>query len=204
MIFRTLSEADIGPSGLLISEGGLSLRIIPPCDFEEITALRNRQNIRKYFVDSRLIDSRESECWLAHASINPHDCLVAIWDDLLQIRLGVAGWVRVCSNECVYEAGRMILDPAALRSLAGRRRKGVGVQAARLALRYLFEGLGAQEIRTRTRSDNVLSLHLQRALGFIAAPPVDQFGGVSVDGSAFQEQRLSIRSWQRRDGGSLQ
>jgi len=150
----------------------ITLRRATEDDFDWMIALRNQTSVRQWFFDPRIIDSVAGRSWLAARATSNDDTVLIICHKVTRCRVGTLGWTCANPDEGVYEAGRLALDLAALRTL---RKTGVpreilnhiAIDACHTLCDYIFGNLKASVIRTEYMAGNVLAAKINAAVGLL-------------------------------------
>ena len=146
-----------------------------PAEYDRITALRNRPQVRGCFLDPRPLDVARNREWLARGMRRPQEGLLAIrigGDDAALC--GTIGWSGLDPVLRTMEAGRLIVDARALvpyRSMFPPGYRGVALDAVAALLRFAFATLEFESVTSRFISS--LPLPLTRRANLLS-------GGVSV------------------------
>jgi RimJ/RimL family protein N-acetyltransferase len=141
-----------------------------PSDYSFLIGLRNRESVRRWFLDSRPIDQDAGTKWLAARASRDDDVLLLIRHRTRSMNVGSIGWHNLDENTGLAELGRLALDPSALRTLArfGEPRSAMQNLAldACLALRdYVFSHFGILTIKTCYKSGNIAAAEINQACG---------------------------------------
>lgn len=130
-------------------------------EFDAITALRNRPEISRQFLDSRPLDPARNRQWLRRGINRPYEAVLAIRmksDDAL---VGSIGWSKgnVAAGE--LELGRVMVDAGkviAYRSILPPDYSGIAVDAGVTLCDFLFTALPLRVIHMTVITSNRLSV----------------------------------------------
>ena len=91
---------------------GTCVRIGWPEDAEldAITALRNRSDVRRQFLDQRVLDVDGNRDWLRHGMNRPYEAVLSIRMKLDGAFIGAIGWSKGDPVERSFELGRVMVD----------------------------------------------------------------------------------------------
>lgn len=108
--------------------GVIVLRRATNDDFDWMTSLRNKDSVRKWFLDSRKIEPSAGRSWLAARASRDDDTLLIIAHAVTGCRVGTLGWICPDGEVGAFETGRLAIDAAAIRTLrkAGVTRDALG------------------------------------------------------------------------------
>ena len=148
--------------GLLVE--GRCVRIGWPeeTEFDAITALRNRDDMRRQFLDPRPLDPARNREWLRSGMRRPYEAVLSIRIKDDDVFVGAIGWNHGDPVEGSFELGRVMVDAPALvpyRSRLPADYPGVAVDAGMAIRDFAFEKLGLSVIRMVVIEANRLSLH---------------------------------------------
>ena len=130
-------------------------------DFDAITALRNRPEVSRQFLDSRPLDRVRNRQWLQHGMNRPYEAVLAIRMKSDDAFVGSIGWSKADPAAGSLELGRVMVDAdkaIAYRSLLPRDYAGVAVDAGTAVRDFLFTALPLQLLRMTVIAGNSLSL----------------------------------------------
>jgi RimJ/RimL family protein N-acetyltransferase len=155
-------------------------------EFDAITALRNRPEISRQFLDSRPLDPVRNRQWLQHGINRPYEAVLAIrmkCDDAL---VGSIGWSKGDAAAGALELGRVMVDAdkaIAYRSLLPRDYAGVAVDAGTAVRDFLFTALPLRILRMTVIAGNSLSLRAATTGGgrVVASGTARRADGVEVE-----------------------
>ncbi|MGH8799811.1 MAG: GNAT family N-acetyltransferase [Casimicrobiaceae bacterium] len=155
-------------------------------EFDAITALRNRPEVCRQFLDARPLDPVRNRRWLQHEINRPYEAVLAIRMKIDDAFVGSIGWSKGDATAGTLELGRVMVDAA--RAIAYRRRlppdyAGIALDAG-VALRdFLFAALPLRTIRMTVIVANRLSLRAATAGGgrIVASGVERRADGAMVD-----------------------
>jgi RimJ/RimL family protein N-acetyltransferase len=130
-------------------------------ELDAITALRNRPEISRQFLDSRSLDPVRNRRWLQHGINRPYEAVLAIrmkCDDAL---VGSIGWSKGDAAAGALELGRVMVDAGkavAYRSVLPPDYAGVAVDAGIALSDFLFTALPLRVIHMTVITSNRLSV----------------------------------------------
>jgi len=145
---------------------GECIRIGWPEDAEldAITELRNRADVRRQFLDPRVLDLEGNREWLRHGMRRPYEAVLAIRMKVDGAFIGAIGWSKGDPAERSFELGRVMVDARTLvryRDSFPDRYPGVAVDAGTAIRDFAFTTLGLELMRAVVIEENRLS---QRAV----------------------------------------
>jgi RimJ/RimL family protein N-acetyltransferase len=155
-------------------------------DFDAITALRNRPEVSRQFLDSRLLDRVRNRQWLQHGMNRPYEAVLAIRMKSDDAFVGSIGWSKADPAAGSLELGRVMVDAdkaIAYRSLLPRDYSGVAVDAGTAVRDFLFTALPLQLLRMTVIAGNSLSLRAATTGGgrVVASGTARRADGVEVE-----------------------
>lgn len=147
---------------------------LPP-DYPFLIALRNRAEIRRWFLDARVLDPVQATEWLVAHSGGLDDVLLLIRHRDRNTNIGSIGWTHLNSAIRSVEVGRLAMDPMVLFKLA---HDGESLSVLRrlafdacIAVRdYVFIHFGLEVLRTCHKPGNRPSVAVTRACGLVPVP----------------------------------
>jgi len=131
-------------------------------EFDAITMLRNRPNMRRQFLDPRPLDPVRNREWLRSGMKRPYEAMLAIRLKADGVFVGAIGWSRGDAVEGSFELGRVMVDAQALLPYRARLPSdypGVAVDAGMAIRDFAFARLALTVIRMAVIEANRLSLH---------------------------------------------
>jgi len=131
-------------------------------EFDDITALRNRPDMRRQFLDPRPLDPARNREWLRNGMRRPYEAVLSIRFKDEGTFVGAIGWSHGDPVEGSFELGRVMVDARALvpyRSRLPADYPGVAVDAGMAIRDFAFEKLGLSVLRMVVIEANRLSLH---------------------------------------------
>jgi RimJ/RimL family protein N-acetyltransferase len=145
---------------------GKCVRIGWPEDAEldAITALRNRPDVRRQFLDQRVLDVDRNRDWLRHGMNRPYEAVLSIRMKVDGTFIGAIGWSKGDPAERSLELGRVMVDAPMLvryRDVFPLDYPGVAVDAGTALRDFAFTALPLELIRAVVIEENRLS---QRAV----------------------------------------
>ena len=148
----------------------VDVRVPEPTDYPFLIALRNRESVRRWFLDDRPIDQDTGFKWLAARANRYDDVLLLIRHRSKNMNVGSIGWYNLDEGNSSIELGRLALDFAAIRRLTrlGEPRPAIQHLAldACLALRdYVFHRFKISVINTCYKPGNTGAAEINRACG---------------------------------------
>lgn len=135
------------------------LRPITEEDTEKIVTWRNNPEIKKFFISQADFTTEGHLRWL-HQVVEPgHACQLIICDKANDMPLGSVYIRDIDHEQHKGEYGIFIGEEAA-------RGRGIGTQAARLAIEYGFHKLGLHRIYLRALAGNDRAIRSYEKAGF--------------------------------------
>ena len=160
-----------------------------PHEFDALTAMRNRPEVRSRFLDPRPLEAEANRQWLATGMQRPVEGLLSIRLRASGALCGMIGWSHWDPLDASVEIGRLVVDHRlAVRQLraAGIVRSetypGIGVDATNTLRDFLFESLGLRTMFAVYIGDNARSARVNRLGGgrLVATQQVARRDGSSV------------------------
>lgn len=149
----------------VLEGGGVRLRPLQETDLPLTMAWRNRDDIRKWFLDSSPLTPERHQAWYEQYAGRDDDYVFLIEEALTpgrpvgQVALYHIDWQAGCA-----EFGRLMIGE---RAALGR---GLAHAATELLVNYALDGLGLSEVHLQVLADNAPALAIYKACGF---QPVD-------------------------------
>ena len=157
------------PDGGVLCEGRcVRLGWPEESDFDAITALRNRPEVSRQFLDSRPLDRVRNRQWLRHGMNRPYEAVLAIRMRSDNAFVGSIGWSKGDPAAGSLELGRVMVDTAkaiAYRPVLPSDYDGVAVDAGVALSDFLFTALPLRVIHMTVIADNRLSVRAAMAGG---------------------------------------
>lgn len=169
-------------------------------ELDAITALRNRPDVRRQFLDPRPLDRQRNREWLQHGMKRPEEAVLAIRMKIDGMFVGTIGWSHGDPQAGRIEVGRLMVDARVLpayRDLLPRGYAGVAVDASVALLDFAFAVLDVRLAYTVVIAGNALALRTNRkAGGRIVRTSIER----RADGSEVQLIHLECNrdDWTRR------
>ena len=137
-------------------------------ELDAITALRNRADVRRQFLDPRVLDLDRNREWLRHGMNRPYEAVLSIRMKVDGAFIGAIGWSKGDPVERSLELGRVMVDAHALlryRDCFPAHYPGVAVDAGTAIRDLAFTTLGLQVLRMVVLEANRLSQRAATAGG---------------------------------------
>ena len=137
-------------------------------EVDAITALRNRADVRRQFLDQRVLDVERNREWLRHGMNRPVEAVLSIRMKVDGAFIGAIGWSKGDPEERSFELGRVMVDARTLvryRDCFPAGYPGVAVDAGTAIRDFAFTSMGLQMIRMVVVEANRLSLRAAVAGG---------------------------------------
>ncbi len=131
-----------------------------PAEYDRITALRNRDGVREWFLDPRPLDFAANREWLARGMRRPREAVLSIRLAGGGAWVGAIGWSAYDRQKGTMEFGRMMVD---VDSVLPHRAKlpegypGVAADASSALRDYAFSRMGIERLTFAILRDNALS-----------------------------------------------
>lgn len=155
-------------------------------ELDAITALRNRPEVSRQFLDSRPLDAARNKQWLRDRANLPYEAVLAIRMKSDDAFVGTIGWSKGDPVAGTLELGRVMVDAGktiAYRSLLPAGYPGVAVDAGMAVRDFLFAALPLRVIRMTVIAGNNLSLRAATTGGgrIVASGTARRADGVDVE-----------------------
>lgn len=162
------SPSPIPLDGPLFDGDRVSVGWPRPDEFDRITDLRNRDAVRRRFLDPRPLDREANRRWLAEGMARPTEAVLSIRLRANGVWVGAIGWSRYDPAQGTMEFGRMMVDVASV--LPHRERlpagyDGIAADASSALRDFVFARMGLARLRFAILADNALSLRTARLGG---------------------------------------
>lgn len=154
-----------------------------PDEYDRITALRNRDGVREWFLDPRPLDLAANREWLARGMRRPQEAVLSIRLSKAGAWVGAIGWSAYDPAKGTVEFGRMMVDVGSVlphRATLPDRYPGVAADASSALRDYMFSRMGIERLTFTILEDNALS---RRTALLGGARPVGERDAVRADGS---------------------
>jgi len=139
----------------------ICLRLLEDRDVEQIRLWRNQDDIRKWFKDSRLIETQQQKAWYEGYKSRETDYLYIVeMRDLDRQSVGQLGINNIDWQAGSAEYGRLLAGDQLT------RRKGIFYEASCLLLQYWKDTYGIVDYLLEVKTDNVRAISLYNQLGF--------------------------------------
>jgi RimJ/RimL family protein N-acetyltransferase len=150
----------------LLHDEAVHLAPIDADDLELMRAWRNRDDIRVWFNDGRVIEAAQQQAWYRGYLENPADLMFIVRRTADMAPVGTIALYGIDLSAKRAEVGRLIVAEA--------RGEGLGYAALFRACRAAFDGLGVETIESQVKAANTAALHTNRAVGFRQRSPVEE------------------------------
>jgi RimJ/RimL family protein N-acetyltransferase len=138
------------------------LRMLEEGDLPLTLSWRNKDHIRKWFLNTDEISEEKHYAWfLRYKELDTDFVFIILAKELGDLPVGQISLYGVDWQAGNAEYGRLLIgNPAAMG-------KGFGRQATRLLLEYGFEQMGLKEIHLDVKDGNEPAIAIYKAAGFI-------------------------------------
>jgi len=153
------------PAPLLVDEV-VHLSPIGAEDLEMMRTWRNRDDIRVWFNDGRLIEEAQQQAWYRAYSANPADVMFIVRRAADGKPVGTIAIYQIDLDAKRAAVGRLII--------AEGQGGGLGYAALFRACKAAFEGLGIETLESEVKSGNHAALRINRAVGFRPCAGVEE------------------------------
>lgn len=148
-------------------------------DYSFLISLRNRDDVRRWFLDDRRLQPEQAVGWLISRANRRDDVLLLIRHRKAGMNLGSIGWTQLDEVNLSAEFGRLAIDPCSLRKLAnaGEPREALAalaVDACRAVRDHAFAKLGLNTMRTCYKRGNATAAKVNAACGLIPVTTVER------------------------------
>lgn len=129
-------------------------------ELDAITALRNRADVRRQFLDPRVLDVERNREWLRSGMNRPYEAVLSIRMKHDDAFVGAIGWSKGDPVERSLELGRVMVDAQALvrySDVLPAGYPGVAVDAGTAVRDFAFGTLGLRVVRMVVIESNRLS-----------------------------------------------
>lgn len=154
--------------GVVTERDGLVLAWPEPHEFDAMTDLRNRDAVRKWFLDRRPLDVAANRHWLAEGIRRGEEGLLAIRLAATGDLLGTIGWTDYCPDRRTACFGRLMVDAdkaAALRDQGDWQGGSIALAAALILRDYSFTSMGLEDLTTWYFCANRHAARINTAVG---------------------------------------
>lgn len=150
----------------LLHDEAVHLTPIGVDDLELMRTWRNRDEIRVWFNDDRLIEAQQQQAWYRAYFENPADLMFIVRRAVDMKPVGTIALYRIDLKARRAEVGRLII--------AEGRGRGLGRAATYCACSIAFEGLGLGLLELEVKSANLSARRIYKAVGFQPVGCADQ------------------------------
>lgn len=184
--------------GIVTERDGLTFAWPEPSEFDALTSLRNREGVRKWFLDPSLLDVEGNRTWLSSGMRRGEEGLLAIRLTETGDLLGTIGWSdhsAVLRTACF---GRLMIDARKAAELRGKGKwhgGSIGYAAALTLRDFSFAIWGLESLTTWYFLANRNAAKVNAAIGMRICGEGMRTGrdGVPI---ATVELELTRREWQ--------
>lgn len=183
MLDTSVSAPTIPLTGALFDGRCVRVGWPEPDEFDRITSLRNRPQVRRRFLDPRPLDFERNRDWLARGMQRPREALLSIRLAANAAWAGTIGWTGYDPDRRVLDIGRIMVDAHAVmphRELLPAGYPGIAVDAGRALRDYVFSHLGLAVMTCVVVDGNALS---RRTVLMSGLRPVGTSESVRADGT---------------------
>jgi len=143
---------------VLIQGKEVTLRSVKERDLSLMRDWRNKEQIRKWFFDSRLITSQMQQEWYESYLEKDDDQMFII--SISSVDIGTIALYHIDRVSKEAQLGRFLIGEDKYRS------RGFAYETVLLLLEYAFNELNLENIYLELFSDNEVALNLYRKVGF--------------------------------------
>jgi Acetyltransferases, including N-acetylases of ribosomal proteins len=136
------------------------LKSIKGEDLELIRKWRNRDNIRKWFLDSSAIKEEHQIKWFYNYLSKENDYMFIIECVKTGIKIGAAALYNIDTEKKTAEFGRLMIGEEFARG------KGFAVNATKTLCEFGFQQMNLKEIYLSVLSNNTVALSVYEKCGF--------------------------------------
>lgn len=161
-------------------------------EYDLITNLRNKDEVRKYFFDSRKLNINNNRYWLEKKIKKPYESILCIRFKKNNLFLGTIGWDKWDPNKKTIEIGRLMLEKNNIRKiikLLPKNYPGIIMDACLTLRDYAFSKLKVNKIFANYKTNNILSKNVVYEAGSVY---FGQKTNKLNDGSCFISEMVEI------------
>jgi len=192
-----MKEYNINTTGVLCS--GLLVTIGWPesDEYDTITSLRNKSVVRKWFLDSRMLDIQKNRVWLEKGMCRPKESLLSIRFKKDNTFLGTIGWTNwdlISARACF---GRLVIDQITLGKIKQNLPNdyyGVVIDACVAVRDFAMTRMNLEFIDTYLLANNYHAKKINETLGLkeIDKDIVKMDNGINVE---ILKMQLTRKEW---------
>ncbi len=152
---------DLKRSYLSFGDGSVCLCLLSAADLRLTFDWRNRDDIRRWFINSQTITWEQHLAWWQAYQQRENDFVFIIKElQLLRRPVGQVSLYNIDLEKHEAEYGRLMIGDERARG------QGIATRATRLLLNWAFHTLGIQRIYLQVLKDNLPAVKLYHACGF--------------------------------------
>lgn len=145
-----------------IEDERITLRLLEEADLPLTLSWRNRDDIRKWFINPDIIPEEKHYAWFErYRELDKDYVFIILAKELGNLPVGQISLYNVDWNASTAEYGRLMIGEAAAKG------KGFAKAATRLVLYVGFQVLDLREIHLEVYKDNVVARKIYNDCGFL-------------------------------------
>lgn len=194
-----LQEYPVKTEGVLCESRTLSIGWPEAHEFDMITVLRNKPEVRHWFLSDGLLDLEANRVWLETGMDRPREALLSIRLKVDDTFLGTIGWTDWDRRLATASFGRLSLDTVGLRKALCKLPHGYGglaLDAASTLRDFAFRSMRLERAFTYFFAGNVMAERLNRRVGMVYTSGATRFRPDNTSVEAV-EMYMDRRAWLR-------
>ncbi|HAN10434.1 MAG TPA: N-acetyltransferase [Clostridiales bacterium] len=144
----------------IIKGDNILLRPLNENDLETLMNWRNKDKIREWFLNNRVITKEEQIVWFERYISNNDDMMFIIEDTTLNLPIGVVALYNIDNTRNIAEFGRLMIGEEIARG------KSIGYKASKLICHFAFSTLNMNEVYLSVLANNTPAINIYEKVGF--------------------------------------
>ena len=167
---RLLNDYPVKTEGVLCESRTLSIGWPEPHEFDMITALRNKPEVRQCFLSDGKLNLDANRVWLETGMDRPKEALLSIRLKIDDSFLGTIGWTDWDPRQATASFGRLALDTVGLRKASCQLPhgyRGVALDAVSTLRDFAFRSMRLERLVTYFFAGNITAERVNRRVGML-------------------------------------
>lgn len=165
-----LNDCPVKTVGVICESRTLSIGWPEPPEFDMITALRNKPEVRQWFLSDGMLNLEANRVWLETGMDRPREALLSIRLKIDHSFLGTIGWTDWDRHQATACFGRLALDTVGLKKAFRKLPhgyRGLALDAVTTLRDFAFRSMRLDRLFTYFFAGNVAAARLNRRVGMI-------------------------------------
>ncbi len=192
-----MREYSINTNGILCNGTLVTVGWPEKNEYDLITNLRNKDSVKGWFLDARLLDTNRNRNWIESGMQRPKEALLSIRFKNDNLFLGTIGWTDWDLDLATACFGRLMVDIQAVKKVKGKfpeNYPGIAIDAGRAVRDFAMIDMKLDAIETFLFANNLKAKWVNEAIGLKEVSKIFRTNSVGVQIETI-EMRLTRNEW---------